>query len=171
MPRKRPSKRKVRKQTARNSEITSSLFTANRAANRALSKMNVKKDVASAVKKATTYQKNPYNPAAQEKMYDGYKYDEFGRHTGLKGKNKAAEKFKASVNRIGGMSNKMKKYNFYYDGQTQLDRDRAKMGQQSMQDINYKLDKAHKNLNAKKKQLGMGGRDFPLPPTSDKMFK
>jgi len=168
MAKKRPSKRKIRKQAARNSQITSSLFTANQAANKALSKMNVKKDVASAGKKTTTYQKNPSRKSnTQESLYDGYKYDRFG-NANMKGKNKAAEKFKASVNRIGGMSNKMKKYNFYYDGQTQLDRDRNKMGQESMQDTNYKLDKAHKKLNAKK---GMGGRDFPLPPTSDKYFK
>ena len=171
MPSKRPSKRKIRKQAARNSQITSSLFTANKAANKSLSKMNVKKDTASVVNKMTTYQKNPRNPAMQEKAYDGYKYDEFGRHTGLKGKNKAAEKFKASVNRIGGMSNKMKRYNFYYDGQTQLDRDRNKMGQESMQDTNMKLDKAHKKLDTKKRQAGLNGRDFPLPPTTDKMFK
>jgi len=171
MPSKRPSKRKIRKQAARNSEITSSLFTANQAANKALSKMNVKKNVASAVKGTTTYQKNPSRVSnTQESLYDGYKYDRFG-NANMKGKNKAAEKFKASVNRVGGMSNKMKKYNFYYDGQTQLDSDRKKFGQSSLQDTNKKLDKAHKKLNAKKKMKGMGGRDIPLPPTSDNMFK
>ncbi len=148
-----PSKRKIRKSNAR-------VAAAKKTASAAASKLNVKKDIASAVKGTTTYKKDWKHHDAKGRMG--------GQSKSIKGRNKAEYKLEKNLDRQYGMKQNQEGWNPYEIGGKERYMNQKR---NSFLGNRYQMDKSHKKLNDKKKQLGMGGRDFPLPPTSDKMFK
>ena len=144
-----PSKRKTRK-------INESVASINKNVKKSASKLNVKKDVASAVKNQNTYKKDPRTYHVKDK--DSYK-----------GRNKSEVALENSVKRVGGMKSKMIGYNPYHSGNKKLHQDMAKYGQKMHEETNYNMKKTmKKQANA---MPTMPTRDTPLPKTSDKYFK
>ncbi len=147
------SKRKVRKSNAR-------VAAAKKTASAAASKLNIKKDVASAVKGTTTYQKDWKHHDAKGRMG--------GQSKSIKGRNKAEYKLEKNLDRQYGMKQNQEGWNPYEIGGKERYMNQKR---NSFYGNRHQMDKSQKKLDKIKRQAGLNSRDIPLPPTSDKYFK
>jgi|TARA_R110000744_G_C19139247_1_gene538023 hypothetical protein len=147
-----PSKRKTRK-------INESVASAKKNVKKSASKLNVRKDVASAVKNQDSYKK------------DWTSYDAKGRMGGqsksIKGRNKAEHKLERTLDMRYGIKQNQEGWNPYTIGGSSVYMNQ-KAG--SFRKHGLDVDRTSKKIDTKKRQVGIT-RDTPLPKTSDKYFK